>query len=215
MTLPELLEWFSDRADLPPRKMHQRGVWVDPRDHAGSALGSPDWTAAWTRWLHAPPHATQVEQYEDRCYHAGVVPGQRCPSCTVYREDGTVLYSTGIVKRTRVRYRWPMRLVLHRLWKTPDRPGRPNMASVLWQLLVADFDMARAASALSTKWPQMAEPATARAVFYLALRKAHRLYREDVDIPLTRRGGHKPKSDSQLDAEAQAVRPSHDLSDAL
>lgn len=203
MTLTELLEWFTDRADTPPLKIHQRGVWIDPEDHAGSVLGSPDWTSAWTRWLHAPPHAVTVEQYEDVCFHAGQPPGQTwCPSCTVHRPDGSVLYSTGVVKRTRLRYRWPMRLVLHRLWKTPDRPGRPNMASVLWQLLVADGDMSRAASALAVRWPAMADPVVARTVFYLALRKARRLYREDVDLPLTRRGGKKPKSDAQLDAEA-------------
>ncbi len=201
--MQELLEWFLEHADAPPSKMHQRGIWVDPSDSAGSVLGSPDWTRAWTKWLLAPPNATTVEVYEDTCYHAGQPPGQAwCPSCTVRGSDGEVLYTTGIVKRSRMRYRWPMRLVLHRLWKTPNRPGRPNMASVLWQLLVADGDTGRAASALTHRWPQLSDPTVAMIVITVALKKARRLYQEDVDFKVTRTAGRKPKSDSQLDAEA-------------
>lgn len=204
--MQELLEWFLDHADAPPRKMHQRGVWVDPSDHAGSVLGSPDWTGAWTKWLLAPPNAVTVETYDDTCYHAGQTPEQpSCPSCTVLGADGRVLYSTRIVKRSRLRYRWPMRLVLHRLWKTPSRPGRPNMASVLWQLLVSGGDEGRAASALMHRWPVMADPMLSRLVFGLALKKAKRLYQEDVEFQVTRTAGRKPKSDSQLDAEARRV----------
>ena len=202
----ELLDWFLEHADSPPRKMHQRGVWIDPSDHAGSVLGSPDWTSSWTRWLLAPPNATTVESYDDTCYHAGQLPTEAwCPSCTVLRPDGKILYSTGIVSRSRLRYRWPMRLVLHRLWKTPNRPGRPNWASVLWQLLIADGDVGRAASALAHRWPQLADRMLARAVFVTALKKARRLYQEDVEIEVIKTAGRKPKSDAQLDAEA-AVR---------
>ncbi len=76
------------------------------------------------------------------------------------------------------------------------------MASLLWQLLVAEGDVSRAASALTHRWPKLADPMVARVVFTLALRKARRLYQEDVDFQVTRTAGRKPKSDAQLDAEA-------------
>lgn len=207
LTLLELADWFVERRDEPPRRMHQRGVWVDPTDRAGSALGSPDWTHAWTRWLYAPPHAVTVDTFDDTCYHAGREPGQPCPSCTVVREDGSILYTTGVVTRHRLRYRWPMRLVLHRMWRTPARPGRPNPGSVLWALLLHDGDVARAASHLAIRWPVMSDPGRAAGITHLALRRAHRLYVEDVE--LVRPAGKKPKSDSQLDAEAD-LRPAVD-----
>ena len=200
MTTSELAEWFLERRDDPPRKPHQRGVWVDSTDRAGSALGSPDWTHAWTRWLYAPPHAVTVDTFDDTCWHAGRLPGKPCPSCTVVREDGSILYTTGVVTRHRLRYRWPMRLVLHRMTQSSPRPGRPNPGSVLWSLLLHDGDVARASSSLAHRWPQMADPAYAAGYVHLVLRRAHRLYREDVD--LIRPAGKKPKSDSQLDAEA-------------
>ena len=62
------------------------------------------------------------------------------------REDGSVLYTTGVVTRHRLRYRWPMRLVIHRMWRSPARPGRPNPGSVLWALLLHEGDVARASS---------------------------------------------------------------------
>lgn len=204
LTTAELGEWFLERRDDPPRKTHQRGVWVDRSDRAASVLGSPDWTHAWTRWLYAPPHALMVESFEDVCYHAGQLPGQPCPSCTVVREDGSVLYTTGVVTRHRLRYRWPMRLVIHRLWRSPARPPRPNLGSVLWALMVADGDVGRASTALAVRWPAMADPDFALAVTRQALRRARTLYREDAE--LIRPQGKKPKSDAQLDAEADLRR---------
>lgn len=201
-SLEELTEWFLDRVDQPPR-MHRRGIWFD-EEHAGSVLGSPDWTSAWTRWLYAPPHAVTIETFEDVCYHAGKRIGEPCRSCTVVTDAGQILYTTGMVKRRRLRYRWPMRLVMHRLWRTPPRPGRPNMGSVLWQLMVADGDVGRASQALSLQWPVMADPDFATGYVSFVLRRARRMYRQDVDLLASKPAGRKPrfKSDAQLNAEA-------------
>ena len=67
MTTRELAEWFIERRDEPPRKVHQRGVWVDPSDRPARRSDPRTWTHAWTRWLYAPPHALMVETFDDVC----------------------------------------------------------------------------------------------------------------------------------------------------
>jgi hypothetical protein len=201
MTVDELTEWFLDRVDSPPLHLHVRGVWAD--EEGGSHLGTPAWNAAFSRWIYGTPSATTVVETEVPCFH---LEGRPCRSCAVMQSDGS-LWETGVIRKGELRYRWPMRLTLHRLSRFPVRPGRPPLHTTLLTVQLMDGDLGRSASALSLYWPLMANPTFAVGFLHYALRRAYRIYDEHPD-PLARRPWGLPsmqrarKSDAQLDAEA-------------
>lgn len=198
MSLDDLLDWFVDHLDSPPQRMHVRGVWHD--DTTTSHLGSPAWDPGFTHWLLGSPRATTIAETEATCPHP---EGRPCRSCAVMLDNGTV-WETGILKSTSLRYRWPMRLAMYRLSFIVVRPGRPPLHEALLALQHADGSVGRASTTLSLRYPIMVNPTFAHGFFYYALRRAYRVYLEDVPIfvrhPVSTRSR---KSDAQLDAEAQ------------
>jgi hypothetical protein len=198
MTLDELVDWFVDHLDSPPARMHQRGVWHD--EAASSRLGSPAWDAGFAHWLLASPTSTMIAELETTCLHT---EGRPCRSCSVFLDNGEV-WETGIRKRVSLRYRWPMRLAMHRVARMPVRPGRPPLDATLLALQHSEGDLGRASTTLSLRYPIMVNPTFAHGFFTYALRRAHRVYLEDVPIfergPVSHRS--RQRSDAQLDAEA-------------
>jgi hypothetical protein len=220
MKAAALLAWYLDHLDEPPLRLHERGVWHDPTDGAGSALGSPALSHWFAVWLEAAATVTITEPFAEQCNHPGCTPADRerlhrelakpepdhavverllCRACCTYGPDGKPEAETGIMRGTRTRYRWPMRAVWHRLRQAPVPPGYPDLAVTLYTLaLYRDLD--QAAVLLAARYPALARPRRAWAHLVMALRRARAEYRE-TPPPRPLRG----KSEAQLNAEAKGL----------
>jgi hypothetical protein len=198
------VQWFLDRLDEPPRRIHSRGVWADPELGLGSTLGAPAIHREFALWLEAGERSTVTERQVVTCNHPGLSAadlgaGMTCQACARYDEAGAFAGMTGKREVVETRYRWPMRAALARVRHIPVKRGRPDLAVTLTQLAAADGDERRAVEALACRFPVVADAAVAHAHFALALNALRRQYRERPPVASVR-----PKSDAQLDAEAAA-----------
>lgn len=208
--LDAAVAWFLDRLDAPPTRIHTRAVWAD--EEGGSVLGSHAHTRAFQLWLEAGESSVVREEWEEACPHplltsADRQAGRLCETCGVRNEEGRVVAESGKRPRVRLRYRWPMRAALARLARVPARPGLPGLHTVLWQLAVAEGDVARVADLLASSHPLMGDLGAAVRHVSLALSRLRSAYREEA--PPRHVAGERStieRSESQAIAEAEGRR---------
>jgi hypothetical protein len=141
---------------------------------------------------------TVVVEVQTTCYHPARQPGNLCRDCSVVDGDGIPLVETGMKAATQLRYRHPMRAAINALRRTPASPGHPNAAWALAVLAAVGGDVSGASGALAIRYPLVRDWYR---FFGDALRRCQDAYSEQV--PWDRVRSWRPKSDAQLDAEAQ------------
>lgn len=197
--LAKQLGWFVDHLDEPPGRLHQRGVWSDPEDGAGSAIGSPAWAREFRDWLERGEWARVEERTTEPCPHSLRAGIGLCPTCGVRDAAGNVVAETGVVSRTRTRYRYPMRAAIAKTRGVQVRRGRPPLSVLLAQIARARGDVEAAVDTLAPTWPVLRDPVIARAHLGFALTAVRQRYRVDAPPPRAR-----DISDAQADAEARS-----------
>ena len=179
MTLAELLRWFAEHQDGVPARIHARGVWSDPSDGAGSALGAPALHGEFRDYTERGGHAVRREATEGPCSHPLRRPGLACPSCAVLGADGRVIAESGRARGERLRYRWPMRAAIARCAGAPVKVGHPRFDVVLDTLTATRGDVALAAATLARCYPVMGDRATAGRHITVALAACRSRYRDE------------------------------------
>lgn len=165
--LPQLITWFLENVDLPPTRLHLRGVERAERDHLppqpcrsnegkpclvcaekdkalGSKLGTPRATGGFLGWMHV--YARDWEEH---------------------------------------RYRYPMRRAIDKTNKHVSRKGYPSAASVLWRIALEGSVIADPGYVLGQTVERVMASGMERdiAVGWIAhvLRECFDVYREDFD----------------------------------
>lgn len=203
MTLAALLRWFAEHQDQVPVRIHARGVWSDPADGVGSALGAPALHREFRDYTERSGWAVRREMTEGPCSHPLRRPGLPCPSCSVVGADGRVIAESGRARGERLRYRWPMRAAIARCAGAPVPAGHPRLDVVLDALAAARGEASLAASTLARAYPIMGDRAAAVRHVTVALAACRSRYRDEPPgRPVPATVGRA--SEAQLDAEAVA-----------
>lgn len=203
MTLAALLRWFLEHQDPLPERLHVRGVWADPADGAGSALGAPAFSRAFRDYLERGGRAVRHERVEGPCSHPLRRPGELCPSCAIRDAAGRPMAESGRATGERVTYRWPMAAAIGRCAGAPVRAGYPRFDVVLRALAASGGDVSTATAALAGRYPPMGDPGTAVPHIHLALAACRARYRRDAPgRPLS--GPGLGASEAPRDGEAAA-----------
>ena len=181
--LARSLAWFAAHLDDVPLRLHRHGVWTDPDDGAGSALGSPALDRRWEHWLEAASGTVTVIE-TILCYHVGRPKGTICEVCALRDAEGQPIAESGLRHSEREVYRYPMHAAIASFGQAGFQSDRPGLALTLTTLARAGGDAVSAAETLARRWPKMGDPQTARGHFRFALERLRKRWPQYDPRPL-------------------------------